>query len=371
MPAAENARPKSILVVCPHPENVSPGQRLKYEQYFGHWRANGYTVTVKPFMTRRMWDVVYKKGRFAEKIFWTLYGYLQRVLLAFSVPQYDVVYVFLWVTPFGPPLFERLYRALARKIVYDIDDLVFLPNASRSNRFLSFLKGYRKPFYLMKAAQHVVTCTPFLDKTVRQFNQHTTDISSTINTDTYQPVNTYSNDGMLTLGWSGSHSTVKYVRLLHGALRRVYAQKPFKLLVIGDANFTLSDLPIEARNWVEAVEVQQLQRIDIGLYPLPLDDQWVMGKSGLKALQYMALGIPTVATAIGANFRVMEDGVSGFLVKTEDEWVARILQLMDDPALRRAIGTQARQRVEAYYSIHANAPVYLNILNTVVAQPRN
>ncbi len=92
--------------------------------------------------------------------------------------------------------------------------------------------------------------------------------------------------------------------------------------------------------WSSASEVTDLQRIDIGLYPLP-DEEWVLGKSGLKALQYMALGIPTVATAVGANFRVIEDGVSGFLVRSDSEWIDALSRLIDDPELRLRIGQNA------------------------------
>ena len=104
-----------------------------------------------------------------------------------------------------------------------------------------------------------------------------------------------------------------------------------------------------------------MKKIDIGLYPLP-DEKWVLGKSGLKALQYMALGIPTVATAIGANFRVIEDGVSGFLVQTEEQWYSILEKLILNSDLREEIGKNARIRVEKLYSITANRDIYLNIL---------
>ena len=71
-------------------------------------------------------------------------------------------------------------------------------------------------------------------------------------------------------------------------------------------------------------EVQDLQEIDIGLYPLP-DEEWVLGKSGLRALQYMGLGIPIVTTKIGANSRIIQDGENGFLVSDQKEWKDRLL----------------------------------------------
>ena len=138
----------------------------------------------------------------------------------------------------------------------------------------------------------------------------------------------------------------------------------FKLRVIGDPDFNIEGLDIEALPWNEKSEVQDLQKIDIGLYPLP-DDPWVYGKSSLKALQYMALGIPPVATAIGTTHRVIEDGVSGFLVKEDKEWVKKLELLINDCSLRKNIGKQARIKVEKFYSVKVNAPTYLSLFRKV------
>lgn len=357
---------KKLIVICPHPEHEAPGQRLKYEQYFDYFRANGIDVTVSSFMTERFQKIVYKKGFLLEKVFWTIIGYFRRLIDLVRLPFYDGVYIFLWVTPFGFPVSEALFCAVNKNIIYDIDDLVFLAPGSKANSFIAKLKGKNKMAYVMKKARHVITCTPFLDAYARQFNQHTTDISSTINTIKYKVVNAYSNDKPLVIGWSGSHSTSKYMKLLERVLVKLKEKHAFKLLVIGDADFKLEGIEVEAIKWQESTEVQDLQRIDIGLYPLP-NEEWVMGKSGLKALQYMALGIPTIATAIGANFRVIESGVSGYLVNNDEEWMDALEMLITHPDLRAKMGEQARLRVEQHYSILANQDTYLAILNKVMA----
>jgi len=356
---------KKLLVICPYPENKAPSQRLKYEQYFPFFRANGYSIQVASFMTVRFWSIAYKPGNVIAKILCLIEGYFKRFTLLFTIRRYDVVYVHLWVTPFGPPFFEWLTRRLARKIIYDIDDLVYLKNEKAGKWYIGLFKGRQKPVYLMRNADHIITCTPYLDSFVRKYNQHTTDISSTINTGKYIPVNTYTNDRRITLGWSGSHSTIRYLRILHPVLLELGKEVDFKLVVMGDASFTLAGIDVEAHAWTEQAEVPFLQTIDIGLYPLPLDEEWVYGKSGLKALQYMALGIPAVATAIGTIFRVISDGETGFLVTTPDEWLQKIKMLVNDPALRKKIGEKAKEHVEKNYSVKANEPVYLAILDNV------
>ena len=355
---------KRILVLCPHPENCAPGQRLKYEQYFKFLRNNNYEIKVSSFMTISFQDIVYSEGKLIRKVFWTIVGYFRRIFDLLRMPFYDGIYVFLYVTPFGLPIFEFLTRMLNKSIIYDIDDMVFLKTESVYNQSFSWLKGKGKMKYMMKHAQHIITCTDTLDTYARKYNQNTTNISSTINTDTYIPKNRYSNFNQLVLGWSGSHSTSKYLYLLESVLQNISISRSIKLLVIGDPLFNIDGIELEALPWRENTEVDDLTRIDIGLYPLP-DEPWVYGKSGLKALQYMALGIPTVASAVGMNFKVIEDGISGFLVKNDEEWITAITRLIDDPLLRASVGDASRTRVLSTYSLKANQPTYLSIFNEV------
>jgi len=355
---------KRILVLCPHPENYAPGQRLKYEQYFEFLRDNNYDIQVSSFMTESFQKIVYSKGNYLRKAIWTIVGYSRRFYDLLRMPFYDGVYVFLTVTPFGPTFFESLTRMLNKNIIYDIDDMVFLKTRSVYNQPVSWLKGRGKMIYMMKHSKHIITCTDVLDAYARRYNQNTTNISSTINTDTYLPNNRYNNSNQLVIGWSGSHSTSQYLYLLERVLKKISDTHSIKILVIGDASFHIDGVELEVLPWRESTEVDDLRRIDIGLYPLP-DEPWVYGKSGLKAMQYMALGIPTVASAVGMNFKVIEDGVSGFLVKNDREWITTITRLIDDPALRARVGEASRLRILNKYSVKANQPTYLSIFKEV------
>lgn len=356
---------KSILIICPHPKGVAPGQRLKYEQYIADWVKNGYSVTISPFMTNKLWNVVYKKGYLLQKIFWTIYGYLRRIKNLFSLRDYDLVYVFLWVTPFGLPFFEVFVRLLSKKILYDIDDMVFLGHSSKANRFIEFFKGKRKVFYLIKNSNHVITCTPFLDDFVKKYNKNTTDISSTVNTDIYIPKFETRDSKIIKLGWSGSHSTSKYLYLLKNVFLELSKQREFQLIVIGDKEFNINGLNVDARQWSKENEVYWLNEIDIGLYPLP-DEPWVYGKSGLKAIQYMALEIPTVASDVGTINRIIKNSENGFLVNSDEEWMQILTLLIDDSILRKKIGYMARKTIEKSFSVSSNKTKYLNIIESLV-----
>jgi len=358
---------KKILFVCPYPENVAPSQRLKFEQYYSYFREEGYQVETSAFIDESFWKIIYKKGNYFKKAWHTIKGYGKRTFGLFHLSQYDVVYIHLWVTPFGPPVFEWLYRKFSKRIIYDIDDLVYLGNVkNKAHPFVSFFKGTGKPIFLMKSSDHVITCTPYLDDFVRKYNPNTTDISSTINTDIYRPKTDYSIKEKFIIGWSGSHSTSRYLHLLDDVFKELKKEIDFKLLVMGDTGFSLPGVDVEVLPWKEEYEVQTISRFDVGLYPLP-DEEWILGKSGLKALQYMAVGVPTVATAIGTIFRIISDGENGYLVSTNQEWKSRIIELKESQGLRETVGRKAVTTVNAFYSIHANKKIYKSIIDQVLA----
>jgi L-malate glycosyltransferase len=356
-----------VLFVCPYPFNVAPSQRLKFEQYYGHFKEAGYQIAITSFINDRFWKIIYKPGNVLKKIAYTITGYFARLYYLLTLSRYDIVYVHLWVTPFGAPVFEWLYRKAAKRLVYDIDDLVYLGDVkSKAHPIVNIIKGRRKPLYLMKTADHVITCTPYLDEFVRRFNEHTTDISSTINTRIYTPKKDYTTEEKFIIGWSGSHSTSKYLHLLDRVFKDLAGEYSFKLLVMGDADFALEGVEVEAVPWKEEYEVEVISRFDIGVYPLP-NEEWVLGKSGLKALQYMALGIPTVATDIGTIRRII-DGENGFLVQSDADWKKVIVKLIREPNTREAVGKNGAGTVENYYSVNANKETYLRILEGLISK---
>lgn len=355
---------KKILILCPNPEGYAPAQRLKYEQYLNIFRANGFEVNVSPFISEAFQQVVYRKGHYAQKVFYTMTGYLRRFFDLFRLPSYDIVYISLWVTPFGPPIFERLVRMLSRRIVYDIDDMIYLQGVkSKASPIISSLKGKNKPVYLFKASDCVITSTDTIEEYARSLNSNVVSIPVSVDTSVYTPRTGYEEvGGKITLGWTGSYTTSPYLHLLDNVLLKLRQHFDFRLLVMGDENFRMEGIEVDAIPWKESYEVETIRRFDIGLYPLPVND-WVLGKGGGKALQYMSLGVPTVATAVGANFRIITPGVDGFLVKTDEEWIEALSALMQDQALRERIGRKGIDTIEATYSVNANQSKYLEIFN--------
>jgi glycosyltransferase involved in cell wall biosynthesis len=354
---------KTILVICPFPHGVAAGQRLKYEQYFDHWRENGYDITVSSFMDCAMWNVVYTPGNYGAKAFGTLKGYCRRIRDLRRCGRYDLVYAFMWVTPIGTSLFERLVRTLSKRLIYDLEDYVQVEKSNKFNPFVKMLRSTGKIDYLVKTADHVITSSPFLNDYCLGINKKKacTYISSSVDTDRFLPANSYSNDRRVTIGWTGTFASKPYLDLLRNVFVNLKKRCDFRLRVIGNFQYEFDGIDLEVIQWTKEKEVEDLQGIDIGIYPLPQDD-FVMGKSGLKAIQYMAFGIPTVATNVGNTPRIIRHYENGCLVKSDEEWVDTLEALIKNADLRRKLGEAARTTVLENYSIHAIKPVYLSIL---------
>ncbi|MEO7277582.1 MAG: glycosyltransferase [Sphingomicrobium sp.] len=361
-----------MLVLCPYPIGVAAGQRLKFEQYYDDWRAHGWEVTISPFMTRDMWDIAFDRGHLGRKLVGLIVGTGRRLRDLFRIGRYDLIYSFMYLTPVGTTGLERIGRRAAKKLIYDVEDNVLGGaagiGATNPNRVLRLLRGAGKYRYLAREADHIITSSPALNDVCRQINRHgaCTYISSSIDAARFQPANDYSEDRTLTIGWTGTFSSRPFLDLIAPMLQRLASKRDFKLRVIGNFDFALPGVDLEVIRWTAEREVADLQAIDIGLYPLPIDDDWVSGKSGLKAITYMMMGLPCVATAVGTTPLIIRDGENGLLVRTEGEWIDALRRLLDDPGLRRRLGEQARRDAVENYSTDAIAAEYRAVLDNLI-----
>ncbi len=365
---------KRLLVLCPFPQGVAAGQRLKYEQYLGEWESLGFEIDVSSYMDINLWQIVYKKGRYLQKTSGVIRGHLRRLRDLFRVRHYDIVYIFMWVTPFGTSLMERSIRILAKKLIYDIEDNILSHNATSAKSFnpnslISFLKGPQKARYLIRKADQVITSSPFLNDLCLNISgkSNCLYISSSVNTSVFIPATPYSNNKPVVIGWTGTFSSKVYLDTLRVVFQKLAVRISFKLKIISNFDYDLPGVDIEVVCWSRDREVEDLQSFDIGVYPLPIDD-WVLGKSGLKAIQYMAFGLPTVATKVGTNPLLITHGVNGLLVETETEWIDALEQLVRDPELRRRMGETARAAAVANYSTSVIGKYYEEALLNMVRE---
>src|SRR5215467_6360746 len=153
MQSERKNKKKTILILCPSPFGTAAAQRLKYEQYLSALEKEGYSFTVSNFQTKRLWKIVHKEGKILEKIFWVTFGYGKRVFDLLRAPFFDGVFVTIWGTPLGCPLYENLLFSFNNNVIYDLDDMMFLDKVDHAkSKWLEKVKGKRKPIVLMKKA---------------------------------------------------------------------------------------------------------------------------------------------------------------------------------------------------------------------------
>ena len=297
-------------------------------------------------------------------------GFVNRVGSLLRVGDYDAIYVFREAALFGPAVFEYWVKLSGVPMIFDFDDAVFVPYVSPSNGHLSKLKFPGKTRTICRLSSHVMAGNQYLAEYARLVNPNVTVIPTTIDTDKYLPETSKPESPSPVIGWSGSFSTVQHLDILRAPLQRLAAREKFRLRIVGVSDYRLDGVEVEAVPWRSRTEIEDLRVIDIGMMPLP-DDDWSRGKCGLKALQYMALGIPTICSPVGVNSEIIQDGVNGFLASTADEWVEKLTALLHSAELRKRFGFAGRQTVEAKYSARSQVPRVLEVFKSVTPARQN
>src|SRR2546425_6831765 len=350
-----------VLALIPSIYDTSPGQRYRIEQWEPLLRERGVEITYQPFESEELHTVLYKSGHIGRKLALVARGFARRLSLMSAVRQYDAVYIFREAALLGPPVFERLIRRRRVPIIFDFDDAIFVSYRSPSNGYLSYLKFAGKTKTICRLAGHVMVGNPYLAEYARQFNPQVTMIPTTIDTGKYTVSRAKPASDPPVIGWTGSFSTVQHLDTLRDALQKLAKRERFRLRAIGTPTYELDGVAVEAMPWRSDTELEDLRPIDIGVMPLP-DDAWSKGKCGLKALQFMALGIPTVCSPVGVNTEIVQDGENGFIADTEDEWVEKLRRLLCSAELRKRLGLAGRATVEQKYSASAQAPRVYDVL---------
>lgn len=355
-----------LLAIVPSIHDRNPSQRYRIEQWEPLLAERGVEITYKPFESAELNRVLYQPGRLATKLKLVSEALVRRFSDVRAAGGFDAVYILREAALLGPPLFERMLKGAGVPFIFDFDDAVFVPYVSPSNGYLSYLKFPGKTRAICRMAAHVMAGNSYLADYARQVNDRVTVIPTTIDTLKYTVEEREPND-VPVIGWSGSHSTAQHLATLRRALQRLAERERFRLRVVGAPGFEIEGVDVEALEWRSATEVADLRPLDIGIMPVP-DDEWSRGKCGLKALQYMALAVPTVCSPVGVNSEIIRDGENGCLAATDDEWVEKLTLLLHSPELRERLGRAGRATVEANYAASVQAPRVFRIIESVVGE---
>ena len=351
---------KRLLVLAPAPPTAA-STRFRLQQFFPALRAAGVEPVLRPFLDERGFDVLYRSGRPGAKARAGARAVVGRLSDLARAARADAVLVHREAALVGPPLVEwAVSRLLGRPLLFDVDDAVWIPYASPTyGRALSrLLKAPGKARFTLAAARQVICGNSYLAEYARRWNPRVAVVPTVVDTSVFRPAPV--RNPAPVLGWIGTHSSVQYLQAVLPALRRLAARRRFVLRVVGAAP-DAPGVPLEVVPWSLEGEVAAFQSLDVGLYPL-MEDPWSLGKSGFKAVQYMACGVPPVASPVGVVTEIVTDGENGFLAADEDRWVDRLERLLDDERLRRRLGERARADAVERWSLAAHASRFVEVV---------
>lgn len=333
-----------------------PSSRFRAHQFFPHFEARGIECTSRTAygeaynaVSRTPWAAPYK-----------LACRLKRAVQTLDSAAWDVVFLQRTALP-HTALPERLASRRNPRLVYDFDDSVFLgadglPDTRRERAFRDAIA----------LSAHVIAGNSFLAEYAAA-PAKTSMIPTVVDTERFRPGPRQREGRPVVVGWMGTASNFDNLPVLVPAIERLLADNPDVIfrIVSNDVFAPLADHPrVEQVRWSEATELAQLQDFDVGVMPLN-DTPWTRGKCGFKMIQYMAVGCPVVASAVGANVDIFRGSGAGALVADGEDWYGPLRALASDEALRRRCGAAARVRADASYSVASVVDRYVEIFERV------
>lgn len=362
-----DTRTISVCGFVPYPLDTTPSQRFRIEQWKPFLAADGINVDLFPFADPAMMERLHQPKHIAGKAAAMSSALLRTARRALKTRRYDAVFVHRAMTIAGPAVLERVVRWLGVPMIFDFDDAIYMLHTSQANRRFGWLKFPGKTAAICRLSSDIVVGNEFLADYARQFNPCVTVVPTSIDTDLYRPQPSTSSSGKVVIGWTGSSTSQTYLEWFAPVLRQLKETCDFELRVVSNREPHLPDLEYVWRAWSPETEIAEIGQFDIGIMPMP-DDKWSLGKCALKALQCMALGQATVASDIGANREVIQHNVNGMLAGSDEDWLAQLKCLVEDPALRARLGAAGKETVDLHFSAQRCAARFAAVVHATIAK---
>ena len=255
-------------------------------------------------------------------------------------PREDKLWIEYELLP-GVPFSVESRMLAGKRFVLDFDDAVYLKYADRPRLADKFER-------LAAQAAGVIVANDALFEHFSAVNANTVRIPTAVDTAALAPGG--DKFPRLTLVWIGTPVTCKaHLVTVANTLKELKSALDFDLLVIGGVRTPELDFAgVRIVPWSEETANEMLPKCHIGIMPLPADDAFAAGKSAYKLIQYLAAGLPSVASPVGANRVVLKAGETGFFAASPEEWHSALRKLAGDAPLRAAMGGNARQEARQY-----------------------
>ncbi|WP_185829207.1 glycosyltransferase family 4 protein [Sphingomonas ginkgonis] len=344
-------------------EAASTRQRLL--QYLPTFAAAGIEVEVQPLLGNDYVRHLASGAGYSRAALARSYGERARRLLA--RPDYDLLWVYAELFPYLPGRAERLAFRSGRPLVYDWDDAFFEPYRDPRRPWLMRLLLQNKLQPLIAGAGACTCGNEYLRDIAAQWCERAIIVPTVVDTNRYEPIAKLVAGDPVVIGWIGSPTTWPNVRPLLPLIARLRKQWNVRLRVVGAGASAERDRidGVDFIEWSEESEIAEVQAMDIGIMPLD-DSLFNRGKSGYKLIQYMACGLPTVASPVGVNREIVTPE-TGFLVDDEAGWANALSALIRDADLRRRMGAAGRARAVERYSLASQAPTLVELFRDLTS----
>lgn len=340
-------------------DTLGASSRIRSYQYLPALKRSGIEVVPLPLFDSRYLNGLYAgKKRNISRIVAAYFKRIQRIVRSSG---FDLIWIEKELFPWAPSWFESYLTHKKIPFVVDYDDAIFHHYDLNSHYLLRRLLG-RKIDRIMQKARLVIAGNRYLaHRAVQAGASWIERIPTVIDLAKYRVIPAGKNTPF-TIGWIGSPTTATYLKRVEQALIGFCRKHDSRLVVIGAENLNLSPkIPIDSRPWSEASEAASIAEFDVGIMPMP-DTPWARGKCGYKLIQYMGCGRPVIASGVSADLDIIQDGETGYLVNSTEQWIDRLNTLYYDKKLASKMGKKGREIVVTRYSLQVTAPRLASLL---------
>lgn len=346
-----------VLGLCSYPVEAA-ATRYRLTQFVAPLAEKGINLTILPLLGKDEFAALYQKGQTARKALRLLNSARRRLFDSVKARKYDALFVQREAMIIGPPVFEWLYKTIGKcPLILDLDDATYLSYVSPTyGRLGSALKFFGKTDTLIDWSEMVICGNRHIAEYVESRGKKAVVVPTVVDTDKFYPIE---KDALKTpvIGWIGTHSTFPLLEEIFPVLRQLARKYDFTLKIVGSgkSEIELDGVRIENLTWNLEREIADFQSLDIGLYPLEatkfVTNKWLAGKSGFKAIQYMAVGIPFVVTPVGVCAEIGIESETHFSAANAEQWHESLVNLLESGKLRKEMGDNGRKYALEHFRV--------------------
>jgi len=360
-----------ILFLVAHPvEDAS--RRYRVQQFIPLLEQAGHQCTVSEFSTPRLFRALHSKGQFTTKVLHTVFCSVRRLVRLCDLSEFDLIVIHREVFPFLIPMFEKWVLKRCPNVLFSLDDATYTThpeNAQMRHPLLYRFKHGRDLSEVIRQSAHVIVGNNTLAGYAKQFNKEVSTFPTVVDCEKYTPAPVVApGEQPLTIGWIGSSSTASYLLEIVSPLKQLAENYPrkvrFRFFGCEEVDFDLPHASVSPFRL--ETELDDLRSLDIGLMPMP-DTAWTRGKCAFKAIQYMAMGIPTVASPVGPALDLIQHNSNGLLAQSERDWYEALELLVTDNSARQRLSARGRETILRSYSLQVWAPRLISLIDQLTA----